>query len=195
MGEPAKKPVFTENEIEGAFNRAMSTKEQDRYIEQTFHIDRLTLEDLDLAYPGIRDAALYPAEYLTEYENTLVELLNRIKEIKEANIKAKTLPYELPLIPKKLPVMAFEIVFPDFIGSINLTEKDVMKALEEITAENAMQRKKEAMEELDTFFGEEEKRLANTDKNIQRMQKKTRKQLAKIPPLELNLEEDFPEGK
>lgn len=211
MGEPAKKiPQFSDRDVDNAINRALTTQEQDRYIEKTYHIDHFTLDDLDLAYPGIRDAALYPSEHPAEYENALIDLLNRIKEIKEANIAAKTMPYEIPLMPKKLPVAAFEIIYPDFVGTLGHTEKDVMEALTEITAENSMARKKEAMASLKEFFDEEERKMAITDKNIEAMRKKTRKQFKKLPPLkpkkqpskskelpplELELDEDFPEGK
>lgn len=86
--------------------------EKEQMIEERYHVKPELLAELEGAYPGITDSAFETAPHSSEQMKRHLKLLNLIKETIERN--AKRLPYEVPDIPKQLPMKVAQMIFPNF---------------------------------------------------------------------------------
>jgi len=157
-------PIFTDEDVETAINQATSPEQQYAQIEKKYGIDQALMQRLEETFFGITQEALVPSKKPSLYQTALKELLDMVEETLIMN--QKTMPYEHPKLPTKLPLRVAKIIFPDFEPTKVETAKeaDIMAEMKKIAIHNspeAMKERAQKEQNLANFFKEEERRISD----------------------------------
>lgn len=157
-----KLPDFRDEDIEMAINEATAPEEQFAQIERKYGIPRDVMERLESNFVGVTNEALVPAKRPTEYQKALQQLLDLVEETMMMN--QKTMPYEHPKLPSKLPLSAAKLIYPDFEfnPADKAKEADIMAEMKAIAIHNSpegMKQRAQTQQNLSDFFEEEQRKL------------------------------------
>ncbi|MCC7197348.1 hypothetical protein IT413_04110 [Candidatus Peregrinibacteria bacterium] len=154
-------PNFRPEDIDMAINEATTPAEQFAQIERKYGIPADVMERLEANFMGIIQEALVPATKPTEYQSALQQLLDLVEETMLMN--QKTMPYEHPKLPSKLPLRVAQMIFPDFDPTRKEKAKaDIIEEMRKIAEYNSpagIKARAESNKRLADFFAEEEKRI------------------------------------
>lgn len=157
-----KLPDFRDEDIEMAIHEATAPEEQFAQIERKYGIPRDVMERLEANFVGVTNEALVPAKRPSEYQKALQQLLDLAEETIMMN--QKTMPYEHPKLPAKLPLRVAQMIYPDFeLNNIDeAKEADIMAEMKAIAIHNSPEGMKERAQKgqnLANFFEEEQRKL------------------------------------
>jgi hypothetical protein len=152
-------PDFQAEDVEMAINEATSPEEKFAQIERKYGIQRDVMERLESSFDGITQEALMPSSKPSHYQAALHDLLNLVEETLIMN--QKTMPYEHPRLPSKLPLRVAKMIYPDFepTKKEQIADADVMAEQKAVAISHSPEGVAAKVKNLTDFFDEEERRI------------------------------------